>query len=35
MSARKNVYVNPHELAYVAIVQRRWLNETYYMSTKG
>ena len=32
---RRNVYVNPLELAYVAIVHRRWLNETYYMPTKG
>ena len=25
----------PLERAYVAIVHRRWLNETYYMPTKG
>ena len=29
------MYVNPLERAYVAIVHRRWLNETYYMPTKG
>ena len=31
----QNVYVNPLERAYVAIVHRRWLNKTFYMSTKG
>ena len=31
----RNVYVNPLERAYVAIVHRRWLNETYYMPTSG
>ena len=35
MNARRNVYVSPHERAYVAIVHRRWLNETFYTPTKG
>ena len=34
-TSRRNVYVNPHEHAYVAIAHQRWLNETYYMPTKG
>ena len=33
--SRRNVYVNPHKRAYVAIVHRRWLNETHFMPTKG
>ena len=28
MNSQQNVYVNPLEHAYVAIVCRRWLNET-------
>ena len=35
MNARRNVYLNTHELAYVAIVHRRWLNKTFYTPTKG
>ena len=34
-TSRRNVYLNPLERAYVAIVHRRWLNETYIMPTKG
>ena len=30
-----NVYANPLERAYVTIIHRRWLNETYFMPTKG
>ena len=33
--SRRNVYVNPLERAYVAIVHRRWLNKTFYMPTKS
>ena len=35
MTSQRNPYVNPVERAYVAIVYRRWLNETYYLPTKG
>ena len=35
MTSRRNVYVNPLERGYVAIVHRRWLNDTYYMPSKG
>ena len=35
LSELRNVYMNPLERAYVAMVHRRWLNETYYMPTKG
>ena len=35
MTSRRDVYVNPLERAYVAIVHRRWLNKTSYMPTKG
>ena len=35
MTSRRNVYVNPLKRAYVAIVHPRWLNETYFMPTKG
>ena len=34
-TSRRNVYVNPLEHAYVAIVHRRWLNVTYFTPTKG
>ena len=35
MTSRRNVYVNPLERAYLAIVHRRWLKKTFYMPTKG
>ena len=35
MTSRRNVYVNPLERAYDAIVHLRWLNETCCMPTKG
>ena len=35
MNAQRSVYVNPLERAYVPNVSRRWLNETFYMPTKG
>ena len=35
MNSQRNVYVNPLERAYVAIVHQRWLNETFYTPTKG
>ena len=34
-TSRRNVYVNPLERAYVAIVHRRWSSKTFYMPTKG
>ena len=34
-TSRRNVYKNPLERAYVAIVHQRWLNETYYTLIKG
>ena len=34
-TSRRNVYVNPLERAYDAIVHRRWFNETFYVPTKG
>ena len=35
MNAWRNLHVNPHERAYVAIIDRRWLNTTFYTPTKG
>ena len=35
MNSQRNVYVNPLERDYVAIICQRWLNETFYMATKG
>ena len=35
MNARRNVYVNPLERAYDAIIHQRWLNKTSYTPTKG
>ena len=35
MNSQRNVYVNLLERAYAAIFRRRWLNETFYMPTKG
>ena len=35
MTSRRNVYVNPLERAYVAIVPRRWLNENLLYAYQG
>ena len=35
MNSQRNVYGKSLKRAYVAIVRRRWLNGTFYMSTKG